>query len=149
MSSYIAVELRRLVETRADNLCEYCLIHVEDTYLGCQVDHVIAEKHGGATTAENLSYACAFCNRSKGADIGSISLLSGEFTRFFNPRTDHWGDHFAIHGAVIQPRTEIGEATARILGFNQPERLLERELIQAIGGYPPSAAKEQLLQNPE
>jgi len=65
MTTYVAADLRRLVELRANHLCEYCLIHADDTYLGCQVDHVIAEKHGGATDADNLSYACTFCNRSK------------------------------------------------------------------------------------
>ena len=47
MTSYVDASLRRLVESRANHLCEYCLIHEDDTYLGCQVDHVIAEKHGG------------------------------------------------------------------------------------------------------
>ena len=54
MTSYVSTDLRQLVESRASHLCEYCLIHQDDTYLGCQVDHVIAEKHGGPTTAENL-----------------------------------------------------------------------------------------------
>jgi len=43
MTSYVAADLRRAVELRANHLCEYCLIHEDDTYLGCQVDHVIAE----------------------------------------------------------------------------------------------------------
>ena len=42
MTSYVRAELRRLVESRARRLCEYCLIHEDDTYLGCQVDHIIA-----------------------------------------------------------------------------------------------------------
>lgn len=60
MTSYVATELRRFVVARANRLCEYCLIHERDTTLGCQVDHVIAEKHGGDTVAENLSFACTF-----------------------------------------------------------------------------------------
>jgi hypothetical protein len=98
MTSYISIELRRLVESRANHLCEYCLIHEEDTFLGCQVDHIIAEKHSGPTNADNLSLACTFCNRAKGTDIGSIAPSTGEFTRFFNPRTDHWSDHFQLSG---------------------------------------------------
>lgn len=89
MSSYISAELRRLVASRANGSCEYCLIHEDDTYLGCQVDHIISEKHDGATESENLAYACALCNRSKGSDIGSIAASTGELTRLFNPRTDH------------------------------------------------------------
>lgn len=144
MTSYIAVDLRRHVESRAGHLCEYCLIHEDDTYLGCQVDHVIAEKHGGATQADNLSYACTFCNRAKGTDIGSIAPSTGEITRFFNPRTDHWGEHFSLNGRVIEPRTPIGEATVRILGFNSVDRILEREAIHANGRYPPTGAGDLL-----
>lgn len=94
MSSYISDDLRKQVAKRAEYLCEYCLIHEDDTHFGCQVDHIISVKHGGPTTAENLAYACAFCNRHKGSDIGSIVWETGELTRFFNPRTDRWADHF-------------------------------------------------------
>jgi 5-methylcytosine-specific restriction endonuclease McrA len=100
MSSYVTAELRRLVVERARGLCEYCLLHESDTYLGCQVDHVISDKHGGATVAENLALACAFCNRAKGSDVGSLTAV-GTFSRFFNPRTDIWTDHFALDGVRI------------------------------------------------
>lgn len=144
MTTYVAADLRRRVAARANQLCEYCLIHEDETFLGCQVDHVISEKHGGATEADNLSYACTFCNRAKGTDIGSIAPSSGEYVRFFNPRTDHWADHFALNGVVIEPQTLIGEATARILGFNEPDRLLERVMIQNVGRYPRDAAMKHL-----
>lgn len=60
MGSYVSPELRRQVSERADHLCEYCLVHETDTFFGCQVDHIISEKHGGQTVLENLAYACAF-----------------------------------------------------------------------------------------
>lgn len=69
---YISQNLRKLVATRADFLCEYCLIHEQDTAFGCAIDHIISLKHGGATDADNLAYAYVFCNRFKGSDIGSI-----------------------------------------------------------------------------
>jgi 5-methylcytosine-specific restriction endonuclease McrA len=50
MSSYVSAELRRIVRDRAGGVCEYCLIHERDTYLGNEVDHIIAEEHGGPTT---------------------------------------------------------------------------------------------------
>ncbi|MEX0728169.1 MAG: HNH endonuclease signature motif containing protein [Planctomycetaceae bacterium] len=149
MTSYIAADLRRFVESRANRLCEYCLIHEDDTFLGCQVDHVIAEKHGGQTHADNLSYACTFCNRAKGTDIGSIAPSTGEFTRFYNPRTDQWLDHFALNGVAIEPRTPIGEATVRILGFNDAERILERLMIHNAGRYPPDEALEHMTRHGE
>ena len=58
MSSYVPAALRRLVEARAHGLCEYRLIDQADTFFGCQIEHVIAEKHGGPTSADNLAYAC-------------------------------------------------------------------------------------------
>ena len=135
MSSYVSADLRRLVESRASLSCEYCLIRESDTYLGCQVDHIISEKHGGITEAGNLAYACTFCNQAKGADIGSITAGTGEFVRFYNPRTDRWVDHFELHGASIVPRSTIGEVTVRILSFNTVERLLEREALLKLGRY--------------
>lgn len=146
MTSYVSANLRRLVTTRANWLCEYCLIHENDTYFGCQVDHIIAEKHGGPTITENLSFACVACNRSKGTDIGSIAPSTGEFTRFFNPRTDRWIDHFQLNGIIIEPRTPIGEATAIMLAFNESERVLERDCLASIGRYPSEEAINHLAQ---
>jgi hypothetical protein len=137
-TTYVTAELRRLVINRADNLCEYCLIHEEDTFFGCEVDHVISEKHGGPTEAGNLAYACLICNRNNGSDVGSVlpPLSSGVFIRFFNPRTDLWSEHFTledIEGIVIRPLTDVGEVTSRILAFNSGERLLERQALRDVG----------------
>jgi hypothetical protein len=118
MSSYVSVALRRLVTARADALCEYCLIHEDDTVFGCEVDHIISEKHGGATEAGNLAYACAFCNRAKGSDMGSIVQGTGTYVRLFHPRLDHWAEHFTLDDATIVALSDIGEVTVRILDFN-------------------------------
>ncbi len=138
-SSHVGVELRRLVALRADRLCEYCLIHEDDTYFGCEVDQIISEKHGGPTDAENLAYACLPCDRHKGSDLGSITV-SGEFRRFFNPRTDRWGDHFRLDDSAILPLDEIGEVTTRIFHLNHEDRVLERQTLRRSGRYPTPAA---------
>ena len=135
MSSLISDALRPLVRSRADLLCEYCLTYEDDCLFILQIDHIISVKHGGATELENLALACIFCNRQKGSDVGTI-LASGSFTRFFNPRTDSWAAHFRLAGPMIEPMTPVGEATARILRFNDPARLLEREEWIARGRYP-------------
>src|SRR3954463_9488012 len=126
MSSYINDDLRHLVASRSDYLCEYCLIAEEDTFYGCQVYHIISLKHCGATEPTNLAYACAFCNRHKGSDIASNIPGTVKLVRFYNPRTDKWADHFRLNGNIIKPLTDIGEATVRILGFNRNDRILER-----------------------
>lgn len=92
--TYIAADLRRLVVARAEAICEYCLVAEEDTFYGCEADHIISEKHGGSTDADHLAYACVFCNQSKGSDVGSIQWDTNTFVRFFNPRADAWADHF-------------------------------------------------------
>ncbi|HIE12990.1 MAG TPA: HNH endonuclease [Desulfotomaculum sp.] len=142
MSSYISDDLRRIVAARAD----YCLVHEENTFFGCEVDHIISVKHGGPTEADNLAYACVFCNRHKGSDIGSVLWRTGEFIRFFNPRIDRWVDHFRLSGAIIEPLTGIGEATARILRFNDSDRILERQALIAVGRYPTPAALARIRQ---
>jgi hypothetical protein len=141
--SYISAELRRLVAKRADYSCEYCLI-VEENTPSCQVDHIISVKHGGDSTAENLCYACLFCNLQKGTDLGSINWRNGELVRFFNPRRDLWKEHFQLDGAIIQPTTDIGEVTARILDFNDTDRILERQILIENNRYPSIAAKKKI-----
>jgi hypothetical protein len=95
----------------------------------------ISVKHGGPATLDNLAVACIFCNRQKGSDIGTI-VADGTFVRFFNPRTDLWAEHFRLVGGTIEPITAIGAGTARILRFNDPERVAEREELIAQGRYP-------------
>ncbi|NET73358.1 MAG: HNH endonuclease, partial [Sphaerospermopsis sp. SIO1G2] len=140
--TYIPVALRQLVVSRANALCEYCLIHEQDTYFGCEVDHIISEKHGGPTNAKNLAYACLYCNRNKGSDVGSIIWETGKFYRFYNPREDAWSTHFVIDGARIVPQTNIGHVTARILELNRIDRLIEREEMRKHGLYPSVEAQK-------
>jgi hypothetical protein len=145
-TSYISVELRRLIVARAESLCEYCLIHEEDTFFGCEVDHVISEKHGGPTEEQNLALSCLFCNRNKGSDIASVVPKTNRLVRFFNPRTDPWNEHFRLgrDGVSIVPLTDVGEATVRILGINHAERLLERDALREAGRYPTPAAYRRI-----
>ena len=142
MARWIGTDLRQTIADRANQLCEYCLIADADTFYGCEVDHIISLKHGGSSEIDNLAYACALCNRAKGSDIGSIST-AGEFTRFFNPRTDLWAGHFRLEGAAIRPLTTIGEVTARILGFNETARIHEREEMIRFGKYPSSGEESK------
>jgi hypothetical protein len=135
MSSLISDELRLLVKSQADRLCEYCLTHEDDGLFADQIDHIISIKHGGATELENLALACIFCNRQKGSDVGTI-LADGSFTRFFHPRTDSWAEHFRLAAAMIEPITTIGYGTVCILRFNDTKRIAESEELIARGRYP-------------
>jgi hypothetical protein len=140
-TTYISPALRQRVAERAGSCCEYCLIHESDTFLGCEVDHVISEKHGGETVLENLAFACVVCNRFKGSDIASLDP-GGSLVRLYNPRTDRWAEHFALEpaGVIIEPRSVIGVVTERLLRLNSTDRQVEREALSATGRYPSSAA---------
>ena len=45
---------------------------------------------------------------------------------------------------MIAPLSEIGEATARIFGFNEADRLLERPALQIVDRYPLPVAQERM-----
>lgn len=136
--TYVPTELRQLVSERAGNRCEYCLFPQEASLLAFEMEHIIAEKHGGATEADNLALACPFCNRAKGSDLGSIDTPTGQLTPFFNPRQQTWPEHFQLAEATIVPLTAEGRVTVAILQLNHPDRLRERQRLQQAGRYSPS-----------
>jgi hypothetical protein len=140
----INLELRYLVAKRADYLCEYCLISETNWSLSYEVNQIISVKHGGLTTEDNLTYACAYCNLYKGSDICSIIWRTGKLVRFFNPRRDFWGEHFRLDEVVIQPLTDIGEVTVHIFAFNSEDRILERQALIEVGRYPSTAAQQRM-----
>src|SRR5256885_525804 len=90
--------LELLVIQRARGACEYCRVPEISAELPFHIDHIIAEKHRGLTTSENLAWACFSCNMHKGPNIGGLDPISGEFTRLYNPRVDIWTAHFASSG---------------------------------------------------
>ena len=134
---YIPELLRRQVRMRARGCCEYCLIPDDDSFFPHEPDHVIAEKHGGATTLDNLAWACTACNRYKGSDLASIDPLTGHLAALYNPRRQQWSRHFCLNGARIEPLTASGRATERLLHLNHESRLEERQALINRGYYPP------------
>jgi hypothetical protein len=135
---YIPRPLRRLVLNRARECCEYCLIHQADLPEALQLDHLIAVKHRGRTTANNLACSCAECNRYKGTDLTSIDPVTGGIVPLFNPRKQKWSEHFKLVGVRIEGRTATGRATVELLQLNSDQRLLERTILQEDGRYPPA-----------
>jgi glutaredoxin len=124
--TYVPAQVRQLVIERANGRCEYCRYPQEAAMLGFEMEHIIAEKHGGATEMQNMALACPYCNRAKGTDLGSIDPETGLLTAFFNPRTQQWSEHFRLEGTEIVPLTAEGRVTVVILQFNDPARVKER-----------------------
>jgi len=136
MTDYISASLRQLIAQRASGTCEYCRIHQTFSIYSHEVDHVIALKHGGQTTPENLVLACLPCNRHKGSDLTSLDPLTGEITPLFNPRTQIWSEHFQLDGGFIQGLTAIGRTTLFLLKMNESSRLQLRQALVSQGLYP-------------
>jgi hypothetical protein len=128
--------LRRRVVERAEDRCEYCLIHQEYSASAHQIDHVVADKHGGPTILENLALSCALCNRRKGSDLSSIDAETCAVVGLFNPRRHSWDEHFVLRGPQIVGLSPEGRATVALLQLNTPERILERRELIRAGRYP-------------
>jgi hypothetical protein len=132
MTTYVSVALRKLVIQRAKSHCEYCLYPQAASLFALEIEHIIAEKHRGQTTADNLALACPNCNRLKGSDIASIDPNTDLLTSLFHPRHQQWIDHFYLSSAAeIIPMTAEGRVTAFLLQFNYPERIKERQFLMA------------------
>src|SRR5206468_547323 len=140
MTSDISPETRLIVVRRANHVCEYCLIAEQDAYFRFQVEHIISRKHGGLSEIDNLALACVFCNRYKGSDIASV-IGQHQLVRFYHPRNDRWRNHFQLNGVIIEPLSQIAEATIRVLQMNHDDQILERLTLKRRGPYPGEAAR--------
>lgn len=131
--TYIPVALRRQVYERAKGCCEYCLIPELVTFAAHEIDHIIAEKHGGKTEAENLALSCTLCNKYKGSDLASIDPETEEIVPLYHPRKNRWNQHFRIVEAEFIPITAIGRVTIRLLQLNRSDRIEERQILIQAG----------------
>jgi hypothetical protein len=120
--------LEVLVRSRARGVCEYCKFPVPPFH----VEHIIARKHGGPDTEENLAWSCAYCNLRKGPNLSGIDSVAGQLVRLFHPRQDRWRDHFRWR-STREPRLEgltpIGRATIAVLNMNHPIRIRSRKCL--------------------
>lgn len=139
MSARLSATLRREVRRHAGGHCEYCLMPDTEPLFPHEPDHIVALKHGGRTESNNLAYACFQCNRAKGSDIASLDPVTGELTALYNPRTQHWIDHFRLNGPVIEPLTAEGRVTIALLGINLAARVAVRDTLLREGRYPQTA----------
>ncbi len=120
----ISESLRVLVRNRADNRCEYCYLHQDDSPLAAlHIEHIVPRKHGGSDDADNLALACIDCNLHKGPNLTGIDPRSNAITELFNPRRDKWHEHFEWQGIQIIGKTGKGRTTIRVLEMNSDEQM--------------------------
>lgn len=94
-----------------------------------EIDHILPQKHGGKTEANNLALSCALCNKYKGSDLASLDAETERLVPLYHPRQDRWSEHFQLHGAQFVPHTPIGRVTIHLLQLNRPDRVAERALL--------------------
>jgi hypothetical protein len=125
------------VVRRARGRCEYCHFPEAASELPFHLDHIIAEKHRGPTSAANLAWACFSCNLFKGPNIAGIDPVTGKLTRLFHPRRDHWPEHFYWEGIWLRGKTAIGRTTVAVLAMNAADSIAVREAWRDEGDLEP------------
>lgn len=128
--------MRELVQRRAKNRCEYCLLGQEHYPLTHHLEHILAKQHGGSEEASNLALACHWCNLRKGPNLTGIDPVTNQVVPLFHPRQNEWLDHFQVIGERIEGRTPIGRTTVQVLAMNDARRLDLRQELLARGEFP-------------
>jgi hypothetical protein len=132
MSPHLSDEVWR----RARAACEYCQMRQEFDVVAFQIDHIIAQKHGGPTTTENLALSCFPCNSHKGPNIAGLDPVSGELVRLFHPRQDRWAEHFTWDGPFLVGLTPVGRTTVQVLNVNDQDYVAVRRALLREGVFP-------------
>ena len=133
----VTAEQRRTVIARAGGCCEYCRIAQVDRLVSYEIDHIFPLKHGGKDVDENLCLACMPCNRQKGPEVAAVDPQTDEATKLFNPRQQHWREHFEIKSdASLAGLTPEGRATVAVLRMNEAPRVEQRHGEALLGNYP-------------
>jgi 5-methylcytosine-specific restriction endonuclease McrA len=115
---------RTLVRQRAENRCEYCQTHQDDSPLAAlHVEHIRPLKHGGSDDESNLCLACIDCNLHKGSNLTGVDPHTELVTLLFDPRSQRWNDHFRWDGIHLVGLTDVGRTTIRVLCMNSDEQL--------------------------
>ena len=104
------------------------------------LDHVIARKHRGRTSANNLALACGLCNTHKGPNVSGVDPVTRRICDLYHPRHQRWEEHFAWRGIKLVGRTATGRVTIVTLNMNSPEQLLKRKALIVEGQFPPQAS---------
>src|SRR6266849_9249366 len=123
----IAAKTRTQVRERAQNTCEYCRLHQDDSPLAAlHVEHIIPKIHGGADDLDNLALACIDCNSHKGTNLTGIDPETNEVTNLFHPRRQEWNEHFGLQGVYLVGKTAKGRTTIRVLNMNSDDQVALR-----------------------
>jgi HNH endonuclease len=140
VSSYIPESLKNQIEVTDKRRCCYCLTSEANSGIPMTFDHILPRSKGGATTFENLCFACRTCNEFKSDLTAAVDALTGEIVTLFNPRTQQWTDHFtwSQDSTRVEGLTPIGRATVAALRMNNPIVFAARDRWVISGWHSPS-----------
>jgi hypothetical protein len=102
-------------------------------------DHILPRSKDGETTFENVCLACRACNEFKSDLIEFADPLTETVVPLFNPRRQHWIEHFAWSedGTRVEGLTAIGRATVVALQMNRATIRVARKRWVSSGWHPP------------
>ena len=125
-------ETRKLVQSRAKHLCEYCHSSEEASAAQFEIDHIIPTSLKGSDAPDNLALACQRCNAYRYNFTTGIDSVTQETVFLFNPRQQLWSEHFiwTADGLKIVGITPLGRATCDRLDLND-DRHNEGAIIKA------------------
>jgi hypothetical protein len=132
-------EVRRLVEARAHDCCEYCRSQARYATQSFSVEHILARARGGETTVENLALACQGCNSHKYDKVQAPDPVTGQPVPLFHPRRMQWEERFAWSGDFTRMVgiSPTGRATIEALSLNRPGVVNLRRVLYRHGEHPP------------
>lgn len=126
------------VAKRAGHRCEYCRAPEVVFNFAFEVEHIIPTSHGGGDEPDNLALACRACNLRKGDAVTAPDEATGQDVPLFNPRTDHWAEHFRFEaetGEVVGLST-TGRVTITRLDMNHTQQQSARVLWARLRLFP-------------
>jgi hypothetical protein len=131
MNRTLVNQVRQLSKDR----CDYCHMPAACDPLPFQVDHILAQQHGGLTVLDNLAWSCLHCNKHKGPNIAGIDPVTGQLVALFHPRRQNWRRHFQWDGPQLTGRTRTARATIQVLAINAPAAVTFRAELIFEGVY--------------
>jgi hypothetical protein len=134
--------IRREVETRAGDRCEYCGMHQSLQGAQFHVEHILPISSGGTSELQNLALACPGCNLRKSDRVVVFDDQTGTNVPLFNPRIDLWAEHFQWSGYALIAQTSMGRATIAALELNHSRRIKIRHAEKWFGLFPPLATDQ-------
>lgn len=135
---HVAAKIRRIVELRAGQRCEYCHAPQRSANARFHSEHFTPRSRGGTDELDNLNLSCITCNLAKGDAVTGIDPTSKERRELFNPRLHTWDEHFSwdADSITLPGSSPLGRATIATLKMNQPLQIEARPYWRILGLFP-------------